>query len=80
MDLAEDTGYCPSMAEARPHFLATIATLLSANDQVLQHVADGEVQQGVQKAMHQRLFPVAFNLIGRGDMLDRRNALFRILE
>ena len=64
----------------KTHFLATLASMLSATDQVVQHVTDPEVQLSIQQMTNQRLFPVAFNLIGRSDMLSQRNALFRILE
>ena len=64
----------------KTHFLAVLTSLLSATDKVLEHVKDREIQQVVQQVRNQRLFPVAFNLIGRGDMLNQRNALFRILE
>ena len=55
-------------------------SLLSATDKVAKHIADRDMQQNIQKIKNQRLFPVAFNLIGRGDMLNQRNALFRVLE
>ena len=64
----------------KTHFLATVASLLSATHQVADHVADDEIQRDVRLLRSQRLFPVAFSLIGRTDMLGRRNALFSILE
>ena len=64
----------------KTHFLATLVSLLSDSDRVAQNVKDQRVQQSLQKAISQRLFPVTFNLIGRRDMLNQRDALFRILE
>ena len=64
----------------KTHFLAVLMTLLSTNDRVVKHVTDREIRQEIQQIRNQRLFPVAFNLIGRGDMLNQRNALFRIVE
>ena len=64
----------------KTHFLATLASLLSATEQVVEHVSDREVQQSIRQVTNQHLFPVAFNLIGRSDMLNQRNALFRIVE
>ena len=64
----------------KTHFLATLLSLLSATDLAADHVTDEDMKRNVQNVKDQRLFPVAFSLIGRGDMLDRRNALFRILE
>ena len=64
----------------KTHFLATLTSMLSAPDHALEYISDPEVRQGIQMVSKQRLFPVAFNLIGRGDMLNQNSALFRILE
>ena len=64
----------------KTHFLAALMSMLSATDQVVEYVTDQEIRQEIQQVRNQRLFPVAFNLIGRGDMLSQRNGLFRILE
>ena len=64
----------------KTHFLATLISLLSSTDEVVKHVSDGGIKDTIRQVKDQRLFPVAFNLIGRGDMLNQRNSLFRILE
>ena len=72
--MAGVTGYCPSMEAGRPTFLATLVSLLSDSGRATQHLKDQRVQQSLQEAMNQRLFPVTFNLIGRRDMLNQRDA------
>ena len=64
----------------KTHFLATLAALLSEPERSLARVSDSEIRQALRSVSGRRLFPVAFNLIGRGDMLGRRGALFAILE
>ena len=64
----------------KTHFLATVASLLSAATEVADHVGDVAIQRDIRLIRRQRLFPVAFSLIGRSDMLGRRNELFFLLE
>ena len=64
----------------KTHFLATLAALLSDPERSLAHVSDSEIQDALRSVFGQRLFPVAFTLMGKDDMLGRRGALFGILE
>ncbi|MBI4331690.1 MAG: hypothetical protein HY673_10460 [Chloroflexi bacterium] len=64
----------------KTHFLATVASLLSASDKVRDSIGDKEIRQDIALVQGRRLLPVAFSLIGRAGVVNQPHALYRILE
>ncbi|MBI3968437.1 MAG: hypothetical protein HY329_22610, partial [Chloroflexi bacterium] len=65
----------------KTHFLATLAALLSASDEVWDRVSDAEIIAWRRQLANTRLFPVVFSLRGKGAAsADVAESLYDIFE